>query len=85
MQHFLLQQAPLYAHLELLGALETVTHGGEANVERETDHELAVAHVAASLNDVLRLDLESGRVIDLLKVTSEVALVIVLPFDQTAD
>lgn len=40
-------------------------------------------HVATSLDDVLRLDLERGRVVDLLEIASKVALMVVLPLDQS--
>ena len=42
-------------------------------------------HITTSLHDVLRLDLECSRVVDLLEITSEVALVVVLPLDQSRD
>ena len=42
-------------------------------------------HVTASLHDVLWLDLESCRVVNLLEVAREVALMIVLPFEKTRD
>ena len=34
---------------------------------------------------ILRLDLKSRRIVNLFEITSEVALMIVLPFDQAAD
>ena len=85
MQYLLLQQALLDSNLELLGAAESIAHGREADIEGQADHELAVRDVAATLHDVLRLDLESRRIVDLLEVTGEVALMVVLPLDQAAD
>ena len=81
MQNLLLKQALFYTDLKLLRATETVSHGAEAYVESQTNHELALADVATTLNNVLRLDLERCRIIDLLEITREVALMIVLPLD----
>ena len=41
--------------------------------------------VATALYDVLRLDFEGGRVIDLFEISSEVALMVVLPLDETTN
>ena len=41
--------------------------------------------VTTALYDILRLDFEGGRVVDLLEITSEVALMIVLPLDETTN
>ena len=41
--------------------------------------------VATTVHDILRLNFERRRVVNLLKITREVALVIVLPLDQAAD
>ena len=85
MEHFLLQKTLLDSDLQLLWASESISHRGKTNVQSETHHKLAVRSVTASLDNVLRLDFEGCRVIDLLEVSSEVALVVVLPFDQTTD
>ena len=42
-------------------------------------------HIAASLHNILWLYLESSRIVDLLRVAREVALMIVLPLDQARD
>ena len=42
-------------------------------------------HIAASLHNVLWLNLKGSWIVDLLKVTCEVALMIVLPLDQARD
>ena len=84
-QNLLLQQALLDSNLELLRAAEAIAHGREADIEGQTDHELAVGDVAATLHDVLRLDFKRSRIVNLLEVTGEVALMVVLPLDQAAD
>ena len=71
--------------MELLWTTESIAHGRKTDIKSKANHELAVADIAASLDDVLWLDFESSRVIDLLEVASEVALVIVFPFDQAAN
>ena len=85
MKHLFLQQTLLNPNLKLLGAAEPVAHRRESHVESQADHELAVRHVAASLDDILRLDFKSGRIVNLLEVTREVALMIVLPFYQATN
>ena len=71
--------------MELFWATEAIAHGRKADIKSKANHKLAVADIAATLDDILWLYFESCRVIDLLEVTSEVALVIVLPFDQAAN
>ena len=44
-----------------------------------------MTHIAATLDYILRLDLESSRVVDLLEVAREVALMVVFPFNQAAN
>ena len=46
---------------------------------------MAVAHVAATLDYILWLDLKGSRIIDLLEVSRKVALVVVLPLDEATD
>ena len=46
---------------------------------------MALTDVAAALNNILWLDLEGRWVIDLLEVTCEVALVVILPLDESGD
>ena len=82
MQDFLLKQALFDAYLQLLRASEAISHGREAHIESQADHKLAMRDIAASLHDVLRLNLKSGRVVNLLEIASEVALVVVLPLDE---
>ena len=85
MQDFLLEQGLLDPNLKLLWTTEAIAHGRKADIKSKANHELAVADIAASLDDVLWLNFESSRVIDLLEVASEVSLVVVLPFDQAAN
>ena len=46
---------------------------------------MAVAHVAASLDYILWLDFKRSRIVNLLEVSGEVALVVVLPLDEATD
>ena len=85
MQDFLLQETLFDTSLKLLWASKAVTHCREANIKCKTDHELAVAHVATTLDNVLWSDLEGSWVVNLLEITCEVALVVVFPLDQTAN
>lgn len=82
MEYLLLEQTLLDSNLKLLWATETVTHRGKSDIQGQAHHKLAMGDVAAALNNVLGLDLESCRIVDLLEVSSEVALMIVLPLDE---
>ena len=85
MQYLFLQQALLDSDLELFRAPKAVAHGWESDIEREADHELAVADITSALDYILDLNIECGRIINLLEVACEVPLVIVLPLDEAAD
>ena len=85
MQNFLLQQAFLNSNLELFWASESIAHCRQAYIQGQADHELTVGGVATTLDDILRLNFEGCWIVDLLEVTGEVALVIILPLDQATD
>lgn len=62
-----------------------VAHRVMANVERQTDSLSRILHVASALDDVFGSDIEGSWTIFLLEVTAEVALMVILPFDNAAN
>ena len=85
MQYLLLQQASLDSLLDLLRAPEAITHGLQTHIQSQADHELTVRGVAAPMHNVLWLDLKRSWVINLFEIASEISLMVVLPFDESAD
>jgi hypothetical protein len=62
-----------------------VTHGVVAYVECQADGLRRILHVTSALDDVFWRDVEGGRTVFLFKATSEVALMIILPLDDSVD
>ena len=81
-QGLLGEQASPDTALELVWAVEAIAHSLWADIEGQSDHELAVQRIAATLNYVARLKFKSSWVVNLLEVASEVPCVVVLPLDQ---
>ena len=60
-----------------------VTHSVVAYIKRQADGLSRILHVASALDDVFRRDIEGGMTVFLFEATSEVALMIVLPLDDS--
>ena len=69
----------------MLWAAEAVTHCRKAHVKCQAHHELTVRYVAAALDNVLGLNLKGCWIVNLFEVSSEEALMVVLPFDKAGD
>ena len=69
----------------LVAIVVLVAHGVRANIEGEADGLRCLLHVAPTLHNVVRRDLEGRRAVLLLKAAGEVALMVVLPFKHAAD
>ena len=65
--------------------VELVAHCGWAYIEGKADCLGRVLHVATTLDDVFRRDIEGCWTIFLLKATREVALMVVLPFNYSTN
>ena len=85
MKYLFLKQTLLDTALELLRAAESVTHRRKANIKCQTHHELAMRNITAALDNILRLDLEGCRIVNLFEVSCEKALMVILPFDESGD
>ena len=79
------QKALLDAILDILNIWMCIAHCIDSNIESKADHEVHVGGKAAPIDNVLLLDLECSRVVNLLEITGKVAKVIVLPLDEAAD
>jgi len=67
---------PLFAVL-----LVHVAHALGSHIESQADGVLGILHVAATLHDVLWLEVEGDRAVNLLEKATEEAKVVVFPLD----
>ena len=71
--------------LSVLVLVVLVPHGVDADVEGQANGLRRVLHIAAALHDVLRGDVEGCRTVLLLEAPTEIALMVVLPLDDSVD
>ena len=79
----LLQKTLFNPDLDVLKIWIGISHRIDADIKRETHHKLTVRDEAASIYDVVLGDLECCWIVDLLKITCKVAIVIVLPLYES--
>lgn len=69
----------------LASIIVLVAHGVRAHVQGQAQGHGRILHVATSLHNVLRCDVEGSWAVLLFETAAEVALVIVLPLDNAGD
>ena len=69
----------------MLRTSEPISHCGLPHIQSQTHHKLTVWNVAASLNNVLWLDLKGSWVVNLFEIARNVALVVVFPLDEATN